>query len=310
MIKQIIISAIVSVAILIGFVSFYPLFQNDNLGIANLTDITSGSTVSDFPAVYTANNTALEGAINTIEGTTTISTLTTASGLVTVGPLSSGSLAAGFTDVPVAQGGTGASTFTQYQLLFGSSTNPLISLGSIGTNGQFLTSSGAGALPTWTTSAVDQSGAFNWTGLHDFAATTTMATTTQASSTITDLNVLNDLFIIGGLGTTTAGVFETSGNIYVGGGRIQNLGYEFTTTTLTTSATQAVNVQKDLDCDTAGYKVISGGFANLSQNDNANQEQLDMSYPLDEDTWRFNVICASAGCSSGTVTLYAICIDI
>lgn len=42
--------------------------------------------------------------------------------VTTVGALASGSLAAGFTDVPVAQGGTGASTLTDHGVMLGSGT--------------------------------------------------------------------------------------------------------------------------------------------------------------------------------------------
>jgi len=53
--------------------------------------------------------------------------------------------------VPVANGGTGNSTATAYAVLCGgtSSTNPHQSVASVGTLGQFLTSNGAGALPTF-----------------------------------------------------------------------------------------------------------------------------------------------------------------
>ncbi len=57
------------------------------------------------------------------------------------------------TGLPVAGGGTGLSTQTAYSVLVGgtTSTGAMQSLASLGTNGQVLTSSGAGALPTWTT---------------------------------------------------------------------------------------------------------------------------------------------------------------
>lgn len=60
----------------------------------------------------------------------------------------------GITDLAVADGGTGASSFTAYSVVLGgtTSTNPLQSVASVGTSGQVLTSSGAGASPTWANS--------------------------------------------------------------------------------------------------------------------------------------------------------------
>ena len=59
----------------------------------------------------------------------------------------------GITDLLVADGGTGASSFTAYSVIIGGtlSTNPLQSVATLGTSGQFLTSQGAGAPPIWTT---------------------------------------------------------------------------------------------------------------------------------------------------------------
>ena len=63
--------------------------------------------------------------------------VTTLSSLTTVGALGAGSLAAGFTDVVVAQGGTGASTFTDGGVLLGSGTDPFTALGQA-SNGQLV----------------------------------------------------------------------------------------------------------------------------------------------------------------------------
>ena len=57
--------------------------------------------------------------------------------IILVGALTSGSLAAGFTDVVVAQGGTGASSFTDHGVIVGSGTDPLAAL-TVGTDGQLL----------------------------------------------------------------------------------------------------------------------------------------------------------------------------
>lgn len=60
------------------------------------------------------------------------------------------------TPLPVAQGGTSSSSFTAYSVITGgtTSTGPLQSVASIGTSGQFLTSNGAAALPSWKTYSI------------------------------------------------------------------------------------------------------------------------------------------------------------
>src|SRR3990167_1830103 len=76
------------------------------------TTITSTNTISGFPTIYNLNLT------KTIEvATSSVASITTLSNLVTVGALSSGSLASGFTTVTAALGGTGSTTLSQYQIL-------------------------------------------------------------------------------------------------------------------------------------------------------------------------------------------------
>lgn len=57
----------------------------------------------------------------------------------------------GITDIVVADGGTGVSSFTAYAVICGGTTGTgaLQSVSGVGTSGQVLTSNDAGALPTW-----------------------------------------------------------------------------------------------------------------------------------------------------------------
>jgi hypothetical protein len=68
--------------------------------------------------------------------------------------------------VPVANGGTGATTQTAYSVLCGgtTSTGAYQSVASVGTAGQVLTSNGAGALPTWTSATSGTVTSVGWTG--------------------------------------------------------------------------------------------------------------------------------------------------
>lgn len=82
------------------------------------------------------------------------------------------------TAVTVPFGGTGSTTLAQYQVLLGSSTNPVGIVSGVGTNGQLLTSQGSAKPPIWTTVTTDPTANYTWTGTHSFNATTTLASTT------------------------------------------------------------------------------------------------------------------------------------
>lgn len=170
------------------------------LGTIAYTTISGSDTMKNFPAVYNANNALFDAGkidistttlpfITSLPGLTTANSLTSASSLSTVGALSSGSLAVGFTPVPVSLWGTGTSSPTSNMVIIGNGTSGFKVIGS-GSAGQFFTSGGAGAAPSWSTSSVNEGGNYNWTGTHSFSNTntytgqnsfsaiTTMATTT------------------------------------------------------------------------------------------------------------------------------------
>lgn len=94
---------------------------------------------------------------------------TTTTGVVSIAVAGTDYYAPGGTDVAVADGGTGVSSFTAYAVICGgtTSTGALQSIASVGTSGQVLTSNGAGALPTMQ-SAGASSG--NWVYITDASA--------------------------------------------------------------------------------------------------------------------------------------------
>ncbi len=122
-----------------------------------------------WPSSTVANEILYSSATNTVGGLATAangalitsaggvpsisSTLPSAvqSNITTVGALSSGSLAAGFTPVTVPIGGTGAASFTAYSVIIAgtTSTGAFQNVSGVGTSGQVLTSNGASALPSW-----------------------------------------------------------------------------------------------------------------------------------------------------------------
>ena len=93
---------------------------------------------------------------------------------------------AGGTDVPVADGGTGRSSHTEYAVICGGTTTTAAqqSIASVGTSGHVLTSNGAGLLPTFQAAsggvAVGDSPA--WTGVHSWSTNSTVKWTMPALS--------------------------------------------------------------------------------------------------------------------------------
>ena len=148
------------------------------LGVS-LTTITGSTLISDLDTVLTDNFNALNnGKIE--NSTTSVAAITTLSNLVTVGALSSGSLASGFTTITVPLGGTGSTTLSSNSVLLGNGTGAIKTVSGLGSNGNFLQSTGAGSAPIWASSAVDTSASYVWTGMHTFS----LGATTSASTTI------------------------------------------------------------------------------------------------------------------------------
>ena len=182
--------------------------QETRLG-STLTTILGSDTISSSRAVINANFAALN-ADKIENSTTTVNAITSLPNLATVGTITSGTWSG--TAIAVAKGGTGTTTPSTYQVILGNGSNGLTVASSTGTSGQFLTSNGAGAYPSWQSATVDQTANYTWTGTHSFSATTTMATSTivhlgvgtTSPSTLAKLAVGGDVYITGGLGIGTA----------------------------------------------------------------------------------------------------------
>jgi hypothetical protein len=188
-----------------------------NLG-TTLSTITGTETVS-YALKTTVNNnfTALNAGkievstttlplITTLAGLTSANALTSAANLATVGTITTGVWNA--STLTVSKGGTGSTTLSANQVLLGNGTTQLGVVAGFGTSGQFLTSNGTAAAPSWTTSAVDQGISYHWTANHIFdSANFTIASTTNATST--NLTVSGNL-IVSGTMSGVASVASTS----------------------------------------------------------------------------------------------------
>ncbi len=177
----------------------------------SVTEIAVTTRLADYPAIQNTNVNNLNAGKMEIS-TTTLPLLTTLANQTVTGILTTGTWNADAVTVPF--GGTGATSFTQYGLLLGSSTNPLHVLTDLGTSGQTLTSSGVGSLPSWTSVSVNETLDFNWTGEHTFATTTT-ATSTITDLTITGSNKISGLAMASSTTWTASGTYTKSANVVI-----------------------------------------------------------------------------------------------
>lgn len=185
--------------------------NSGKLGTVGVATISTATNLADFPTIYNTAMSLLDnGKIDS--STTTVPTITTLSALATVGTITSGTWSG--TAIAVSKGGTGTTSPTSNYVMLGDGSSGFKVVSGLGSNGEVLTSAGAGNPPAWGSSSVNETLAYDWTGLHSFAATTTMATSTQASTTITyDLNMTGGLLNVLKTGNATSTV---SANLVVG----------------------------------------------------------------------------------------------
>lgn len=193
-IKTILISIGVSIITVYGFYNYFPLKgindleQEDLLG-TSLTTIQGTDTLSNSRTTINNNFTALNNGKIEVS-TSSMAGLTDAENLAVVGTINTGIWNG--TEIDVAYGGSGSTSFPVGQLLLGSSTNPFGTIGS-GESGQALISQGAGDNPIWQTATVNQNIGYTWGGLHQWtgaaASITNTGTTTLATTSIDSLNV-------------------------------------------------------------------------------------------------------------------------
>ena len=151
----------------------------------NVTDLISASRATINTNFDNLNTGKIEVGTTSVASITTLGGLTTAGSLATVGTITSGTWTGSVIDV--ARQGTGTTSPSLYQVLLGNGSNGITVASSTGTSGQFLTSNGGGAYPTWQTSSVNQTTDYTWTGNHQFGK----ASTTVFSASSTPTNPIN-----------------------------------------------------------------------------------------------------------------------
>ena len=191
-----ILSAIVAVGVYryvpLDWIDALPSIEKEKPYGATITTILGTDTISGSRSTINTNfanlNTdKIEVATTSVGNIIALPGLTTAGNLVTIGTIATGR----WNGIPIlsAYGGTGTTTFPAYHVLIASSTGAgIMSVSGLGASGQFLTSNGAGAAPSWTTSSVDLGITYAWTNYHTFNTallrTASSSDLTVASSTV------------------------------------------------------------------------------------------------------------------------------
>lgn len=161
----------------------YNYWFNRDLGALSTTDVQTTDNLSDWPTLYNANLAILDSELLELAdffSTTTISNITALAGLTTVGTIGTGVWEA--TDVGVAHGGTGKSAWTQYLIPYADTTTSFSQI-PIGTNGQVLTSNGAGSVASFQDGTINQNIAYDFTNNFSISGSSYFADL-AASSTV------------------------------------------------------------------------------------------------------------------------------
>jgi hypothetical protein len=125
----------------------YAIIDGNNREIGRGVYTASGTTLTRTVLESTNSNTAIN-----LSGTAEVFITAAGEDITSDVQITGGSIS-GITDLSVADGGTGVSSFTAYSVILGgtTTTGSLQNVSGLGTSGQVLTSAGAGAIPTWST---------------------------------------------------------------------------------------------------------------------------------------------------------------
>ncbi len=155
-------------------------------------------------------------------------------------------------DLTVANGGTGASTFTAGGVLYGNGASALAATAQ-GTTGQALISGGAGS-PTWTTGTLTLAGDFATSGANSLTLTTTGTTnvTLPTTGTLCSTSSCEDAI------TFSNGLTRTADAVTLGGALTAN-------TTITQDSAETFTIANTGTGETA-FDLTSTGDLNIKDN--------------------------------------------
>lgn len=173
--KYVIIPVLIIVITTFGIQNYVPLnwidfLQPKILGTTSITTIAGSDTISGSRTTINNNFSSLNS--NKIENSTSsVAAITTLPNLISIGTITTGVWTG--TALTVSKGGSGTTTWSTGQVIVGNGSSGATTTNGWGTSGQFLTSSGPGVVPAWTTSAIDTTLAYNFTGGVRFTSAST-----------------------------------------------------------------------------------------------------------------------------------------
>lgn len=284
--------------VLVSYVplSFFPDVIKHTFG-STITTIQGTDTISGSRTTINTNFSNLN--TDKIEATqTTLSSLTSAAALATVGTITSGSWTA--TPVGVAYGGTGTTSPTASLVTLGNGSSGFKTVNGFGTSGQFLTSNGAGVVPSWQSASVDLTLSYTWTGTHAFnsAASTTVANGFYANSIAAAYFIATSTTNSTFRNVLVTGVASTTGYL---------ANYEKITATQALDTGNGNNTSATATC-TSGNEIMGGG----SDGQGATGYMIYDNGPSG-NAWRTSLHCNSTSlgaCTGGTLSVYALCANI
>ena len=265
-------------------------FTEPILGV--FTEISTATNLADFPTTYNAN------LNKTIEvGTTSVASITTLANLATVGTLTSGALSTGFTVVPVSLGGTGTTSPSTYSVLLGNGSLGITIASSTGTTGQFLTSNGPGAYPSFQSASVNQTLDYNFTssffGVKNLNASSTVANPMTLNGLAYSLNSVRQA-------SSTVLMEDGSGNLSFNSTYNKKFYLNTSTTGITASQASSTIFSVSVPANTLGTSnAISCKYSStIGSTVNTAKLKLDVSYG---GTASSSVMTGAMGAGSGNL---------
>lgn len=295
---------------------YFEVFNKQVFG-SSVTTINGSDTLSSSRTVINNNFSSLNTDVNatlattSMNGITTLNNLATAGSLATVGTITSGTWNG--TTITVAKGGTGSTTLSQFHVLLGSSTNAVGIVSGVGTDGQFLTSQGAGLPPQWETSAIDQAGNYAWTGTHSFSNSFSIFNTgTSTISKGLEVGYLIGAPFFNATSTTATSTFRggikmdyaTTTNLTISGSCVGCVKTEIKTNTCNLTGGAGTTCTATVACS-AGYVVVGGGY---NAGGTPAETVAYQNAPNGTTNWEVSFRDTAAG-DNGTETAYAICVN-
>jgi hypothetical protein len=243
------------------FSNHAPVFGNTSITTIQGSDTLSASRTTINDNFSSLNSNKVE--ISDLAATTTLKNLSTLLGLVSVGTITSGTWSA--TPITVAEQGTGTTSPTLNQIMFGNAASGFKVIG-FGNSGQALLSQGSAALPIWSSVSLDQTQNYNFTGTY-FGVKNLIASSTAANPITLNTITYNTPSVRAA--STTVLSEDGNGNLTWEAPDWQLLSATTTTATMGIATSTITGSHQDLRIVIQNPNAITGGATNYNLQFNA-----------------------------------------